>query len=165
MAKTKKQETKPQTNKSKAESKPKQSSTKKEEAKPKQSSKLPQQVSAEFLDWLSSWEEKPVAKKDVAKCEAAVLKNVPKEWRQERRQFEAFVSLAYDSGVNIFWPPTNAIGRVVRTKYTPSKDRGAALAIELSTRRVGLTRPRVVQRRRAQRQLYNKGQYIHNGHG
>lgn len=123
----------------------------------------PKKVSKKFLDWLESWEGEKPKKKDISEAEDVVLDQVPEEWRKDRRQFEALVSIVYDMGAHILTSPHNSLSQVLKTKYSPAKERRAGLSMLLLNKTAPAShKAGEIRRRAAQRHLFTTGGYNYN---
>jgi GH24 family phage-related lysozyme (muramidase) len=111
-------------------------------------------VSKKFVDWLSSWEDEKILKKDLIPFEKEVRKRVPAEWRNSRPHFETMVAMAYTRGGDCLTVKT-PLSSVLKKHYNEVNDRAAANAILLA-------RTGTVHRRRAEQLLFLQGIYRHN---
>lgn len=122
----------------------------------------PKKVSKKFLDWMSEWEGEKITKRDIAPAEKAVVENVAEEWRDDRRRFEALVSVVHDLGPEVLTSTRNPLGRILRQQYRPSKERNVGLAIAMLGRagsRASLRAPGLSHRRKAQSKLFLDGEH------
>lgn len=106
-------------------------------------------------------------KADLDRFEKAVLREIPAHWRQERKQFETYVSLAFNMGEEILTPgpPLTSFALVVhRRKASPSNIKLAGKTILLYNKGGSPLQvmPGLVRRRNAERTLWLTGKYVLN---
>lgn len=103
---------------------------------------------------------------DLNRFEQAVVRLVPKEWRNTQQRFETCVSLAFNMGEEILTakPPLTSFAEVLKLKVTKANIQAGAMAIQLYNKGGTPLRvmPGLVRRRRAEAQLWLNGKYIHN---